>query len=925
MAYFKLFQKVRFSLILIWLSLTHSAFSQQWPTLYTQEDIIPQKKEDLKRIANLNSNDIAKMPPEKVRDLIYQSFYFIADFLSSTKGELPKGWFDSTKDPEKSLIYGFPPELKRPPLNLFFPAYNLKMLGNFISDDPYISELNVCQGFWHEGRLQKAYDCFFFLQMELAKDKIPVNSLVRTVVNILHGFFFLHLATNDVKDVHIWNAKTIPPSPQEFTEGDHYAMARVIFSYVATQVDDSLYLPKQKTNVIENVYKHLLEYPVYFKVSTKISNKRVSVTMLPEHLDTLNWVQTVMPVVYANTMAMNQGILLWQRAFNSALKLESYLKQFNFPNMPQETPLKIFDRPLVKTDIYLSPKNNTDLLVTSDLFRASAMLNAKDPGKALEYIAAGILKKGDPEISSLLFTLSANAYFDLDLLRWARRSYSWAELFSPALATKAPSSLFYGAETAFWLGNYGVAKKAFTRFQTLIGDPEYSPWAYLRLAEISEREGNNTQAKNYYEVILRKFDQHLVSADAQVRLFCLYQSSLSKNARKVEYNKVVTKIKNAREALKKQAKACLLKVDLDLLQAGTSEDAGKSVVERSLRQKNAIESYTKEFPDSEFITLFSSRVKELELAEGTYLATENECFKLIAYYKKNKPALQALEKNNHSYVKGLKWDQEDKRKLLRCSAFVKDYPIWQEMRRSEIGNDGEPLHTQFYDLMRSPSVKNALLAYNSLKNNNNQWNSKLSQIEKATFSVILKEEFWEMLTLRELIKFDLLASRSANNLLNSAISQDLFQDPKLIFSSKTFCFWMLRTAPQFNHEKWIQIAKTKDKSEWAELLESSSPKSVETCPRAFAKALFTFSLKNPDSYLDERILIPYLEKKGVENAGEEWLQYVQRIEKKRGIQDPEVQRIYRNLSKGAKDALVKEAAEHWFKKNMPDQSDKLLW
>ncbi len=899
--------------------------AEQWPTLFMSEDIIPQNKDDLKQIEKLNSNELAKMGSEKVREKIYQSFYFIADFLSSTKGELPKGWFESKKDPEKSLVHGFPPELKRPVLNIFFPAYNLNRLGNFTSDDPYISKLNVCQGFWAEKRLQLAYDCFFFLQMELAKKNVPIQSLVRTQVNILHGFFFLYLATNDVRDVYIWDAKTNPPSPQAFTEGDHYAMARVIFSYVANQIDDSLYLPKQKSSVINSVYQHIFENPVYFRVSTKISEQKVEIKMLPEHLDPVAWIQTVMPVVYANTMAMNQGILLWQRAFNAAIKLETYFNHFTYPKMPEVSPLVIVDRPLVKTDIYIAPKNNTDFLVASDLFRTSAMLIARDPGKALEYIAGGILKKGNPEISSLLFTLSANAYFDLDLLRWARRSYSWAELFSQTAASKVPSSLFYGAETSYWLGYYDVAKKGFERFLTLIGDPEYSPWAYLRLAEISEKQGNSAQAKNSYEMILRKFYKHPVAADAQVRLFCLYQGSLTKNALRVEYEKVTEKIKNARDLLKKQAKACLLKVDLENLQADSQYDTQNNVVDRALKQKKAVENYIKEFPDSEFIGLFTSRIKELELSVGTFLATENACFKLIDYYKKNKAALKTLENSNHNYVKGLKWGAEEKLKLLRCSAFVKDFPLWNEMRLSEVGKDGEPLHTEFYQMMLAPSVENALKAYNNLKKTNSQWSAKLTQIEKANFEVILKDDFWEMLTLRELVKFDLLSTPAANNLLNNAVSVDLFKDPKQIFSSRTLCSWMLRASVQFSEQKWIQIAKIKNKNEWMNLLLNNSSNKTAPCENGFAKSLFTFALKNPNQFLDENIILPYLEKKGIENGAEEWLQYVQRIEKKRGTQDVEVQGIYRKLLKSAKDPLVKEAAAYWFKKNMPDQADKLLW
>ncbi|KAB8040702.1 hypothetical protein GCL60_01900 [Silvanigrella paludirubra] len=900
-------------------------FAQEWPSLFINEDIIPQNKSELKQIKKLQTKDIQKMPQEKIREKILNSFYFIADFISSTKQEEPKNWFDSHKNPDNSLKYGFPPELKRPPLTIYYPAYNLTKLAYFVTENPYISKLNVCQGFWAENRLQFAYDCFFFLQLELANDKIPINSLERLQVNLLHAFFLLHLATNDVTNVHIWNPKTAPPIPQDFTEGDHYAISRVLFSYISTQVDDTIYLPKQKTDIIEPIYKNIFESPVYFRVTAKVWGNKTSVTLLKDPIDPLKWVQTVMPLAYANTMAMNQGIMLWQRAFNSAQKIENYFQNFNYPKMSEDSPLIVKSPSLVKNEIFIAPKNNTDFLAATDLFRATAMLIAKDPAKSLEYISSGILRKGHPEISALMFNLSGNAYFDLDLLRWARRSYSWAELFSKSFAEKVPSSLIYGGESAYWYGKYDVAQKSYERFLKLIGDPEFSPWAYLRLAEIEERKGNSNNAKNYYEVILRKFNSHFVAADAQVRLFCLYQNGLTKNTKKVEYQKVVEKIKNSRDVLKKQAKACMLKVDLENLQEDSAKDTKTTVVEKSLKQKEAIDKYAKEFPDSEFLVLFTDRIKELELSVGTFLASENACNKLIEYYLKNKDSLVKLKNSNHHYVNGLKWGNDENLKLLRCSAFINNVSLWKEMRKTEIGKDGEPLHTFFYNLSQKPSVENALLAYSSLKKSSDNWVKKVKTIEKSSFEAILKEDFWEMLTLRELMKFDLLTSKSANNLLNNAVSQDLFNEPKLIYSSNTFCYWMLRSSSQFNSEKWESIAKTKDKKEWLNLLTDKKNEQKMPCETAFAKALFTVSLRNPTVYLDSQILLPFLEKQGIDKGAEDWLQYVQRIEKERGNKDQEVQAIYRKLLKEAKEPLVKEAAGMWIKKNIPEEADKLLW
>lgn len=890
-----------------------------------KEDIIPQNNKDLKEIEKLEAKDFSKMPEEKVREKIFNSYYFIADFFSSTKGEEPKGWFDSHKNPENSLWTGFPPDLKRPPLVIHFPSYNLTKLAYFTSDDPYVSRLNTCQGFWLQKRLQMAYDCFFFLQLDLAKNGVPLSSLVRLQVNLLHGFFLLFLATNEETELHVWNPKTLPPTPANFTAGDHYAISRVLFSYISTGVEDSIYLPKEKEDIIEAIYKDLYKAPVYFKVSKKIFGKKTSVTLLRKPIDPLKWIQTVMPLAYANTMAMNQGMLVWDRTFTSARKIENYFQNFNYPKMPEESPLFVKKNSLVESEIYMEPKNNADFVATADLLRTVAMLVAKDPAKAMEYVSKGVYRKGHPEISALLFDLSGNAYFDLDLLRWARRSYSWAELYSKSFAEKVPSSLLFGAESAYWSGQYDIAEKAYARFLKLIGDPKYAPWVYLRLAEIEERKGESKKAKNRYELILRNFNAHPVAKDAQVRLFCLYEKGLTRNTKKVEYAKVIEKIKNSRDVLKKQAHACLLRADLDFLQQDSAKEEHLNVVEKSLKQKKEIDNYAKEFPNNEFLVLFTDRIKELELSTATFLASQNACYKLIDFYNQNKKSLNQLSANNHNYVKGLKWDNEDRLKLLRCAAFVGNIKIWDEMRKTEVGKDGDPLQSIFYQLSLKPSVENAFTAYVTLKGSNETWFKKVKSIEKASFEITARKDLWELMTLRELMKFDLLLSKSANNLLNNAVSQDLFKDPKLIFSSNTFCYWMLRTSSQFNAEKWDSIAKIKEKSQWLSLLNETKQQKTSPCEAAFAKALFIVSLVQPTPYLDQNVLLPFLEKQGVEKGSEDWLHYVQRLEKERGNKDQEVQGIYRKLWKEAKEPLVKEAAGMWMKKNLPEEADKFLW
>lgn len=904
-----------FSCIFIY---SQNSYAQNWPSLFSNDDIISQNKET-------NSDIIATMPEEKVREKVFNSYYFIADFFSSTKGEEPKGWFDSNKNPKNSLITGFPPDLKRPSLDIKFPLYNLTTINYFISDDPYISRLNTCQSFWIENRLQNAYDCFYFLQIDLTKAGIKQSSAIRLQINIVNAFFLLYLATNEIKDIHDWNLSVVPMGHVPISDNDFYLMSRIIFSFIATKTDDSIFLPKNKQNVIDSIYKNIFVSPVYFEISKKISKNKTKVSLMNNPVDGIKWIQTVMPIVYANAMTMNQAVLLWDRAFLAASKVESYFQHFNYPDMPNVSPLNVQSPVETNSKIFISPKNNSDFLASIDLFRASAMILNKDPAMALEYISTGIYRKADPEMTSLLFDLSGNAYFDLELLRFAKRSYSWAELYSKSFAKKVPSSLLFGAESAYWMGEYDIAKKAYERFLKLVGDSKFAPWVYLRLAEINERKGNHTQAQDLYEMILRNFNQHTVSQDAQVRLFCMYENGLTKNTKKVEYNKVLDKIKNARDILKKQAEACLLISDLDDFQKKSETDKSRNVIEKSFEQKKAIDSYAKKYPNSEFIQLFSDRIKELELSMGTFLASENSCNKLIDFYLKNKKSLNNLNKINHHYVYGLKWDKDDRIKLLRCSAFVKNLSLWKEMRLSDIGKDGGLLQNSFYNMTVKPSLENALLIYLSLKESSKTWVNEVKNVEKSSFELTAQKNFWELLSLYKLINFDLAITDSQKNLFYNAVAQDLFKNPKIIFSSNTFCNWMLRFSQQFTIEEWISIAKIKDKNEWLSLKIDARLQKLQPCESAFANSLFSVSLRHTNSYLDNNILLPFLEKIGLSQGAENWLLYVQRLEKERGIQDPKVKEIYSKLLKESKDSLVKEAAGLWFKKNFPEATDNILW
>ncbi len=907
--------------------LAPKVFAYRWPSLYTPDDFIPQNKKDVIRFQKQRPDHIYKMSPTDIQKQIDRSFYFFADLESGEQLESPQGWFQAQKDPQRALIAGFPDKIKRNSLKFYLPVYNLTKLFYFISDDPHVSELNTCQRLWAEKRHQNAFDCFFFLQLSLAKENFPVHHVLRIQVNALHGFFLLYLASNQEKEVFLWNEKVIPPlrENEPSLPSDYFSISRQLFSYISTKTNDSLFLPTQKEKVDPVLYKSLFASPQFFKKTEKIFGETVEVSFHTEPIDPLLWIKTVMPFIYANTVTMSQMRLLWERGFVAAEKFKNYIQKLDLPlTSTMESPLQFKKKKVLADEVFLAPQTINDLLVCQDLFAAHAFILGKDPFKALDHLSFGILKKGHPDLSSFLFALSGDLYFDFGIFRLAKRSYSWAELYSKSFSEKIQAPVFFGAESAFWMGKDEVAQKGFERFQNLVGDPVYGPWALLRLAEIAEKKGKRDRAQINYENLLKNFDHHPASQDAQVRLFCLYQNRLSEKVKRVEYEKVLEKIKNSRQALKKQAKACLLFADLESLKKSSITDNTKNILEKTELQKNLIKQYTQEFQNSEFIPLFAKRLQVLELAEGTFLAANHQCVKLLSYYKKHKTALNRLRFEKF-YVQGLKWDHEDRLKVLRCSAFLRNISLWEEMRKNPaVGKDGEPLQSIFYHFVVYPSVNNALAAYRQFKKSTESWKKKIQLAQKSKDEIINRPDFWEMFVLRELVKYQFLMSQSARTLLDHAVAQDLFQEPSLILSSDTLCRWMLKSTNFFDEAKWDAIGKLKSSEEWVTLMLANEKKSL-SCEGAFAKHLLARALQQPNIDRDQKFLKPYLQKQGVAQAGEHWLRFAQRLEQERGKGDVEIRNIYEKIKTESTSFTLQEAARLWIQKNTPQDFPELLW
>ena len=892
---------------------------ESWPTLVESKDFIP-TTEDHK--IKFKWSPELKLTPEFTRKKIFDSFYFFSDFASETRGQRPREWIDSEKHPQKALEAGYPNFIPRPKNDFYFPIYPMIKLSYFKGDDVVNAEVNVCQTYWVQKQYQEAYNCFATLQMNLSKSNYPSTEFVKMQVNILQGFFMLHVLMNniDVKNIS-FNAN--PPINIRFKPGEISDITKSIFYYIATHYDEKLYLPEKISNDIMKNYGDFYNFPYYLIKDKFVSEKEYETSFGNESVDMMTWMRSIMPMVYMNVIGLSNNSENWQRGFNVIDRIGKYVDSFVFPEQPKETAFRIPFPATVGEDIFLKPVNNIDMLMVTDLYRALALQSSKDPDSALKHLAAGILRKGDPNLASLLFKVSGDGYYDLDILQLSRRSYSWSELYSKEFVDKIPGALFFGAESAFWLGHYDTAKKGFKRFLLASSDPKYTPYARLRLGNIAQVQGDDKSAKTMFEYIVRNFEKHPAAQDATVNIFCMDIHSMSKNVRKNEYKNVTEKIQQTRTDLQRQAKACLLKSDLiDATELAAKEEK-KNVVQKSKIQEDLIENYKKEFPENEFIILFAERIKQLNLAQASLFSSQNKCQELIEFYKKNKNELTHLSKDNNKYVKGLRWSKVERLKLLRCSALLQDNEIWKEARSFDVGKDKDPLQSKFYTLAVHPSSHAAIELYFELKKSIDKWKQKLERIERSGTEMTIRSDFWDLLAIRKFLNYEFTASSLNKKLISNVLVKDIMKSPKMIFQTPLFCSWFLKEFDSLSSEDLDLVSNLKNSVEWSEILDN--PENKNKCDFQVARNLVAKSLKIPSDVRDRNILLPYLEKQGFELASEDWLSYAQRLEQEKGSKDPYVVDIYNNLIKNTKDELIKKDALLWMKKNFPKSTDKVLW
>lgn len=567
------------------------------------------------------------------------------------------------------------------------------------------------------------------------------------------------------------------------------------------------------------------------------------------------------------------------------------------------------------------PKNYRDLLGTLKLARSITELVNEDPQQILYESDAAIRASVSNDVAALAFYLSSNIFYDFNNFRYARQLYAWSEGIAPHFAESVPVVVLLGAEASFWHGDFEIARKGFEKFTLLSGDSSYGPWARMRLAEISQIQGKMEPAIERYEEITRLFPEHTVAKDATVRLFCVHAPSLPPNALAKAYDEVQKVIENASDALKSQAKACLLKEDLKDLADDSSNKPSDAVVDAK-KQLDAIDDYKNEFPDSDYLGLFTDRIQKLELSEALFQAAEAHCKDFIKFYKDHRSHIKKIKPKDADILKSLTWGKAERITLLRCSALTHDNQIATEMQKSDAKDDAPKLHPLFFKLQHRPSDSGAVALFHALSTSDaKDWKKVITQTEKSGDTLIRDKDFWRKISTRALIEFELGTPQKDKKNFRKTVVTKVLEKPELVLQSEILCDWTLAASHNFSSGQWDHLSKATSGEEWLAMLEKG--KTQLQCPTRLAKKLFAVSLVEPSSLRDTHLLRKYLESKGVAEAEEQWLSYAERMANSHGPLDQNTREIFAKIYKEAKSQIIKASAKAWIEKNV-DPNTSLL-
>lgn len=847
--------------------------------------------------ALLKKEDITSPSKKTIADQVLDSYFFVGDFEPREHPEYPRNWPYDKLSTEKSLLLGKPIVIPRIKDEISSPLFLLTSLPHVRGNDALTTLLNTAVSHWGNGRIKEAIEAFDQLEFRLAA--VPRATPIQITMRLLRAYLDLQLSTMPVAEIEqIIGQKSavadpkdksakVPPTLQKIL----YFTAKQGFTIALSKIElDKLFATSDKS-FSKSLYESMFNDYRFFEQGTVAHEAPVKVELANYSLD---------PLVLVRSLAIHGlwNIAMTQRTSpvaDSSLKTLSRLKSV-IAKLDKQIGSKAKEavfldekkEKTVRQKLRIIPQNHHDMVSELYVFQAMSMMRAPDFPGMFGALNKAIEAAKSAKLRAAAFQIAGHIYFDFNNFDLARKNYAWAEAVSPEFIEEMPGSLFWGAEAAFWDGQYELSQKAFKKFTEVTGEKEFGPWARLRAAESTHALGDELTALEGYEYIKGTYPNHAATKETKVRVYCRDVKMMGPVALAKAAGDIQEIVANTRDDVRSQARACLLEAQLSALEKSKNKNA--------MEQHKLITTFEKDFPDSRYISIFAERKKNLKYAPLIETArVASNCIDVISTYEKNKNQIKKL---NNKFAKELAWGDKENQNVLRCAALNENLKVWKPLQKIEKNKVQDAL-TVFAS---KKTAANAFKIYKSLPH------FEKMKLIKVNESHLSSKTFWEQLAFERFSRFKIEGKERKK--LTELLGQDVLRTPEKILVAEVFCEWALAT--KISSKSWDKI--TTIEKEWSALI---SEEDNVTCKNKLAKKLLSVSITSPSRLRDDRILLPYLEERGVEEASEEWLAYAQRLSRDKGSQNETVKEIFVKLNKQAGDEAVRKAAQVWLDKNGP--------
>lgn len=828
-----------------------AASTPQTLYLLTDQDIPKGLPDCSEEILKKRSCEIEQGKLTQLQQRILENYTVPADDRRRPERLSPNDWVLPNVDPQRSLQVGHPQPLTRKSTDYVMPVFLQSELFYFQGESEVISELNSAIRYWAQGQDEEALALMKDLTQTVQSfDKDDVE---RNIVYMTRGFMDLDQAAKQQSGI------------RETTHSVTFwkVRARSDFFRSLGQADLSFFLSPVDRSFHQQLYLSTLSNAVFLRDQNPGPTRPPVVQLSGENIDPLVWIRSVAPTALFNMMILSRVRGQYSKAFSAAEKLEELSERLGESLMGSSanvlTVLSRDENPGINKTIYLRPAHINDLISLSLLVRAAAFIKGRNPIHTLLFADETIRRSHSRSLAAIGFSMMGHVYFDVGNLEWALRNYAWAEALDPNLLRTFPDTLLWGAESAFWLGRYRMAKRSFEALRKVMSDREYGPFVHLRLLQLELLLGDLEEANSRIVQLKTHYKFSPVMKDVVVLDYCLNGRNLARKLEQRARERVRLALEDASLVIQEQAEACILFAELDHLQRTSRAKDGKEQQEEARQQLSGIAKFREAFPKSPYLQLLRSRVKNLELADVYADLQLNRCENVLNFYRENEKALWEQAHLQEPPVRGMRWEAEDMRKVIRCAAFQRNYPLMRELQK-RVEPEEQGVQQLFARSVTKPSSLHVEKLFQALVAEKG-WGvfaNLLQRVDLEQMAILDSGSFWRAISAAHVAEMEIGFS-SQSGFYDKVLSAAL-ERPRLSRQS-LHCAWARRAFELGEEDAELRKRRVQIlmKSDWRKslLTDAENAENLATCHHWLVRQAINNAIQFSSQWTDHNLLWPY--------------------------------------------------------------------